>query len=141
MKARNRQTGFSLLEAIVALTILATSGIALFSWFSVTYDGLIRLQDIQERHQLMDDLHAYFSTLNIQQETSQRMAVNGYVVDWRSQLVEPKQMGRSSAGALGNFDLGLYDVDIVINKDDRFIGEYETRLVGYESVRDISNEN
>ena len=140
MKVRP-QKGFSLLEAIVALTILASSGVALFSWFSVTYDGLIRLQEVQARHQLMDDLHAYFSILNIPDETNQRMQVNGYDVMWKAELVEPKQIGRSSVGGESNFDLGLYDVDIEISRDGRVIGTYETRLVGYEKVRDVDDES
>lgn len=134
------QRGFSLLEAMVALTLLATTGVAIFSWFSVTYDGLIRLQDVQARHQLMQDLHAYFSTVNLQRESNQQLHINGFDVVWRAELVEPKQIGRSELGSESNFDLGLYDIDIEINRDGRLIGEYETRLVGYEKVRDISNE-
>lgn len=140
MKVKANQGGFSLLEAIVALTILATSGVALFSWFSVTYDGLIRVQEIQARHQLMDDLHAYFSTLNIQNETSQQMQVNGYGVTWSAELVEPKQVGRSNVGGDSNFDLGLYVVEIEIQQDDRLIGKYETQLVGFQKVRSINDE-
>ncbi len=139
MKVR-RQKGFSLLEAIVALTILASSGVALFSWFSVTYDGLIRLQEVQARHQLMDDLHAYFSTLNIQEETTQRMRVNGFDVTWKAELLEPKQTGRGLTGGLSNFDLGLYDVDIEIGIEKRIVGRYQTRLVGYRRVRILNNE-
>ena len=139
MKVR-RQKGFSLLEAIVALTILASSGVALFSWFSVTYDGLIRLQEVQARHQLMDDLHAYFSTLNIQEETTQRMRVNGFDVTRKAELLEPKQTGRGLTGGLSNFDLGLYDVDIEIGIEKRIVGRYQTRLVGYRRVRILNNE-
>ena len=135
------QQGFSLLEAIVALTVLATSGVAVFSWFSVTYDGLIRLQEVQARHQLMDDLHAYFSTLNVRSESKQQMRLNGYDVLWQAKLVEPKRVGRGLAGGVSNFDLGLYSVSISISQDHHLIGEYETRLVGYQKVRNISNEN
>ena len=136
-----RQKGFSLLEAIVAMTILATSGLALFSWFSVTYDGVIRVEEIQDRHELMDDLHAYFATLNIRNETSQQMQVNGFDVAWTAELVEQKHAGKSGAGGASNFDLGLYDVAVEISRGGDSIGEYQLRLVGYEKVRDISDEN
>lgn len=135
------QQGFTLLEAIIAMTILATSGLALFSWLSVTYDGLVRVEEVQARHQVMDDLQAYFSTLNIKAETSQQMQVNGFDVSWQAKLVEPVQTGRGLMGGISNFDLGLYDVDITIKRGQRLIGEYETKLVGYTKVRNLEHEN
>lgn len=139
MKA-DQQQGFSLLEAIVAMTILATSGLALFSWVSQSYESLARLEETQARHQLMDDLHAFFSTVNIQQEGTHQMRVNQHNVTWTAKLVEPVQQGRSTAGGLSNFDLGLYDVNIQVSVDGRLTGEYQTRLAGYRRVRNI-NEN
>lgn len=141
MKLNNHQSGFSLLEAIIAMTILATSGVALLSWYSTTFEGLIRLEAVQEKHQLMDDLDAYFSTLNIQGETRQKIQVNGFDVTWESVLVEPVQRGRSGTGGLSNFDLGLYDVSVQIDRNDRDIGGYQMRLVGYKKVRNISDES
>ena len=83
----------------------------------------------------MDDLQAYFTTLNLQQEGTQRMQVNGFDVTVTATLVEPIQQGRSTAGGLSNFDLGLYDVDVDVRKNDRLIGQYLTRLAGYRRVR------
>ena len=138
MKVRQQQAGFSLLEAIVAMTIMATSGMALFSWFSQSHEGLIRLEEVQERHQLMDDLQAYFSTLNVQQEGTQRLQVNGFDVTVTATLIEPVQQGRSAAGGLSNFDLGLYAIDVDVRGDNRLIGQYDTRLVGYRQVRNTN---
>jgi len=140
MKRDSNQRGFSLLEAIVALTILATSGVALFGWFSVTYDGLEKVEVVQSRHRLMENLQVFFSTVNIQEEGSHRMSVNGYEVDWRATLVEPEQIGRAAGGAMSNFHLGLYDVEITISQDAKNLGIYHTRLAGYRKVRNINND-
>jgi general secretion pathway protein I len=138
MKLSSRQRGFSLLEAIVALTILATSGVALFGWFSVTYDGLERVQVVQARHQLMDNLHVFFSTVNVQQEGIHRMSINEYDVTWHATLVEPEQIGRAAGGALSNFDFGLYDIEINISQNSKNFAVYHTRVVGYRKVRDLN---
>jgi general secretion pathway protein I len=130
-----------LLEAIVAMTILATSGVALFSWFSASYEGLIRLEEIHEKQQLMDDLDAYFSTLNVRGEQRQEIKVNGFDVIWESTLADSMQQGRNGSGGLSNFDLGLYDVNVSIVKNDREIGDYEMRLVGYQKVRNVNDDD
>lgn len=141
MKSKSRQSGFSLLEAIVALTILATSGLALFSWLSVSFDGLFRLREMTEKQEVMEDLHAFFSTLNIQHEGAESLMVNGYTVTWDAHLYEPVQTGRSMAGGASNFDLGLYNVDIQVAKGRRNLGTYTTRLVGYSKVRNIDSDD
>ncbi|MFT7222412.1 MAG: general secretion pathway protein I [Candidatus Azotimanducaceae bacterium] len=130
-----------MLEAIVAMTILATSGVALFSWFSASYEGLIRLEEIHEKQQLMDDLDAYFSTLNVRGEQRQEIKVNGFDVIWESTLADSMQQGRNGSGGLSNFDLGLYDVNVSIVKNDREIGDYEMRLVGYQKVRNVNDDD
>lgn len=124
----------------MAIALLATSGVALFSWFSVIYDGLARLEATQEKHALMDNMYEYFSTLNVPGETTQQMRVNGYNVTWQSKLVEPVQTGRGFAGGLSNFELGLYDLQITVREEERVIGTYETRLTGYKKVRNVSSE-
>lgn len=123
------------------MTILATSGVALFSWFSASYEGLIRLEEIHEKQQLMDDLDAYFSTLNVRGEQRQEIKVNGFDVIWESTLADSMQQGRNGSGGLSNFDLGLYDVNVSIVKNDREIGDYEMRLVGYQKVRNVNDDD
>lgn len=133
MKTTSR--GFSLLEAIVALAILSSSGVALYAWLSTSLSGLIRVDEVMEMNQVTDDLDAFFSTLNLTDESEQRLKLNGYDVDWRATLVEPKQQGRSLSGQLSHFDLGLYEVDVEVYKGNKLLGDYTTRIVGYQRTR------
>lgn len=129
--------GFTLLEAIVALVVLSGSGLALYAWLNTSMFGLIRANDTLELKLLADDLDAFFSTLNITEETSRAIRVNGYDVYWDARLVEPKMPGRHSTGALNMFELGLYDVDVRVLRDRYELGTYQTRLVGYKKVREL----
>ena len=70
---RNRQSGFSLLEAVVALTILATSGLALSSWFSLSMEGVFRLEELRERHVMLRNLQEYFTALRLEAETQKTL--------------------------------------------------------------------
>lgn len=128
-------SGFTLLEAVVALVILSTSGMALYGWLNTSLSGLNRVQDTVELRQVMEELDSYFATLNIQAEVQRDMRVNEYDISWQAILVEPGQPGRSGAGTLGRYELGLYDVAVQVYKGQRAVGEYRTRLVGYRRVR------
>ena len=44
MRPRRAQAGFSLLEAIVALTIFSLCAMALYAWMSVNQTTLVRVQ-------------------------------------------------------------------------------------------------
>ena len=98
-KAIKTNAGFTLLEALVALAILATSGTALLVFYSNAINGLIRATEIQETLLLAENLQPMFNTLTLQEETEQQMEFNGYQVHWHAKPVEPKQQGRNSNGA------------------------------------------
>ncbi len=133
MNSKSHAKGFTLLEAIVALVILSTSGIAMYSWLSVSLDGLRRVDDIVAFKQVSDDLDAFFNSVTLTSETEQVFMLNGYKVDWRAELMEPIQRGRNSSGAVNAYEIGLYQVDVLVsNSGNRRIGAYQTRVVGYK---------
>ena len=123
--------GFTLLESVVALVILSTSSVAMYSWLITSLDGLRRVDDIVAFKQISDNLDAYFRSLSIPSETDQSLMLNGYKVDWSARLVEPKQVGRHSSGAVSAYEIGLYQVDVRVSNSDRQIGSYRTRVVSY----------
>ena len=55
-----KENGFSLVEAVVALVILSTSGIALATWFSLSMESLFRLDEKQQNQLVLDNLFEYF---------------------------------------------------------------------------------
>ncbi|MBT73300.1 MAG: hypothetical protein CMQ15_14905 [Gammaproteobacteria bacterium] len=125
--------GFTLLESIVALVILSTSCVAIYSWLSTSLDGLRRVDDTVTIKLITDDLGAYFRTVTIENETEETLTLNGYQVDWMARLVEPKQLGRHPMGTSSNFILGLYQIDAIVSKDNREVGQFKTRTVSFKN--------
>ncbi len=140
LKVRKKQSGFTLLEAIVAIVILSSVGIATYSWFNTSLNSLIKADNVTQHSVLMGDLQAYFSTLNVQAETTQRIAINEYEIEWTSKLVEPEQEGRNPGGGLTLFRFGLYDVAVLVFLEGRVISEFSIRKVGYKRVRQPQKE-
>jgi len=132
--SNNKQGGFTLLEAIVALVILATSSVSIYLWLGTSLDSLGRVNKTIAMAQLTDDLDAYFRTLKLEGETSRTFKLNGYQIDWSARLVEPKRVGLHGSGATSDYELGLYDVDVSISRNQSVVGSFETRLVSYKYI-------
>ena len=132
----SKQKGFSLIEAVVAMVILASSGIAIASWFSLNMQNILRLEDRQKSHIVLDNLYEYFSSIRLKGEVSdQTIKLDGHDIVWSARLLEPIQTGRGISGSVSNFDLGLYEIKFLVSLDGVELGQYRTRRVGFDRVR------
>ena len=131
-----KENGFSLVEAVVALVILSSSGIALATWFSLSMENLVRLEETQKSQLVLDNLFEYFSTLELKSEKKdEKLNLENYEIVWSASLVEPEQIGRGLSGTISNFDLALYEIDFSVNRGQVEIGRYKTKKVGFKKVR------
>ena len=133
---RKHQGGFSLLEAIVALTILSVATVTLYGWFAVAYEGLLRINDRKEMHEVLRNFEVQIYMMNPQRESDGIYIFKEYRVAWNLWLLEPKSTGVYAAGSRSNFDLGLYDLEFEVSREGRTLGQFSTRKVGYAAARD-----
>ena len=133
---KSKQKGFSLIEAVVAMVILASSGIAIASWFSLNMQNILRLEERQKSYIVLDNLYEYFSSIRLKGEVrDQTLKFDGHDVAWSARLIEPIQVGRGISGSVSNFDLGLYEIRFSVSFEGVELGEYQTRRVGFDRVR------
>ena len=131
------ELGFSLLEAIVALTIFSSASVALYSWYGTIMIGVVQAEERLELTEFSRNVDAYLSTLNLLSESAGVYSANGYSARWQAALLEPKHEGRNLGGQLGYYRLGLYELKVVIVDDSagEELDTLVTRVVGYEGVR------
>ena len=131
------QKGFTLLEAIVAITIFSAASVALYSWYGTVMIGLIRAQEHIESVEFYENLDSHLETLNLTEESTGQYSADGYTALWRASLLEPKKDGVNIGGAQGYYQIGLYHLEIELFREevDEPIDRITTRLVGYEGVR------
>ena len=127
--------GFTLLEAIVAMAIFSAGGMALYGLFNTNLIGLGKAADITRREPAVRGAIEHLSSINIREQPAGRFEIGGFDVAWSSNLVEPVRQGQSNAGYVGSFEIGLYDVDIVLSRNGLLEGNYRLRLAGYHQVR------
>lgn len=133
---KRRQQGFSLLEMIAALTILAIGSVVLFSWLGQTMAQLSRFQDAEKASLARLQAVQYLSTKNPFETPSGKQSFDTFSMEWKSQLVRPARITVSPAGGLGLYEVGLYEVQVAIfYHTERPWFSFPIRLVGYEQVR------
>ncbi|MEM7017407.1 MAG: type II secretion system protein, partial [Pseudomonadota bacterium] len=111
---KQKQSGFSLLEAIVALVIVATVGASLLSWINTNLISLNRVQAAQQRNTAIQNALAYIDTVNLTAAPQGNETLGIYTFQWQSTLVEPARTGTDNMGGPGIYELSLYNVVVVV---------------------------
>ena len=128
-------TGFTLLEAIVALSLFAIAGMAMYGLYNTNLISLMRVQDVARQTPIARYAMERIAAIDPWHEAGGRFVVDGYDIEWSATLVEPVRHGQNSVGTQMGFDFGLYDVEYEVSRQGRRIGVWRTRQVGFERVR------
>lgn len=136
-RARRNQHGFTLLEAIVALVLISTVGMALFSWINRNLDTLARVQEAGERDRLVRNGLEWMDTVNPMAEPQGSVEFGPVTVEWDAETAWERRDGMTKDGSQSLYQLALYDTEVTVTgADDRRV-EFTLRQVGYDRVRDF----
>ena len=109
-----RASGFGLLEALVALVILATAGTATFAWINVNLDTVRRVRDREAEDRIRAQLAAWAQTLNpAQQPEGSAELAPGLPVRWSSRPLQAlAPVAPLPGGTATPFRLGLVELTL-----------------------------
>jgi len=140
---RGAQQGFGLLEALVAMVLLATAGTATFAWVNVNLDTVSRLQRRDTEDALRAQLAAWAQTLNPHARGPAEGAdelTAGLPVHWRTQvLVAPRPVPPLPGGSRTPFRVGLVSVTVSAPGPDGDV-VWEGTRVAVERDEDVAVE-
>ncbi|MCY1264981.1 hypothetical protein D9M68_141850 [compost metagenome] len=116
---RRHQVGFTLLEAVVAMTLLAVVGGALLAWLNSGYRSMQRVDAAEMRIETARLAMAYLERINPMLEPVGSVQLGAYRLEWRSSpLSEPKPVVGRHGGRPGIYDAALYRVDANVVSED-----------------------
>jgi general secretion pathway protein I len=140
MSAGGRQSGFSLLEAIVALTIFSLCATALFAWLSVNVNALDRVQANRTRVGDGRTALALLEGVNPMKEPSgERELPGNLVVRWTARELVPRKPAISTTNSPLVFDIALYALDVRVTRAGHETSRFTLRRAGWETARTLGD--
>lgn len=133
---RCHQSGFTLLEAVVAMTLLVVVGGALLAWLNSGFVTVERMADVQRRLDASRVALAYLERVNPSLQGEGQVRLGPYTLEWNSELLTAVRpvVGRHS-GASGLYDAALYRVRARIREERVAPTELFVELPGYLQTR------
>lgn len=140
MRRPARQGGFSLLEAIVALTIFSMGAIALYGWLASSLRMIERVRQQQERAVAVQSALEIARTVNPLLAPSGRREIGELAVAWSSRPLEPVRPVVNRTGLPTIFEAGLYVMDVRVLRGDGELARFELRQVGQRQTGTLEEE-
>ena len=129
--------GFSLLEAIVALVLLSTSGIAIYGLVNTNLISFRRVHAIDARTVAVRNAIEWVRQINPagSPEGKGSNESHGLEISWKAHALGPMLDGFGYPGGTGLYQLGLYDTEVVVSREGAELARFTIRQVGYRQVR------
>ena len=133
---RTRQAGFTLLEAIVALVLISSAGLALFSWINGSIMTLSRIHDVNARSEATMNVLEYMDRVNPMLMPEGTAPLGAYSVSWRSQAVSNISEGVNYPRGQSLYQMALYSTAVSVkNARNQIWFDLRLQQVGYKRVR------
>lgn len=138
-RPRSRQDGFSLLEAIVAMVLIAGAGMALFAWINGNIAALTALNDANRRSDATVNVVEFMERVNPVLSPDGEAALGGYSIRWHSQPVSAAVDGVGYPNGKSLYRFTLYRVEVAVRSEDgKAWFDLQLTRTGYQRVRDPS---
>lgn len=135
--AVSRQAGFTLLEAIVALTLMATTLLSLYAWLSANTLALnhvsakaLSLQDSRAAMAVIDTINPMATPDGVRQ-------LDPLEIRWKASPLTDQRFGMTEAYSASPFDFRLFLMKVTVRRDKRVVNEFSVRKTGWVVARAI----
>ena len=139
-KAKHRKrAGFSLFEAIVAITLLGVALVPILVLLSQSAAMLNHAGEANERSFLRLSVLQLMEAVNPLERPTGEVDLVGFRVSWEATELEPASQPEARTAGLRGYDLGWYALDVSVHNEERdLIDRIRLEKTGY---RRLTNQN
>lgn len=127
--------GFTLLEAIVALAILAAAGMSLFAAMSQSMQMLRRAQEARAVDAALRNALAIAESIDPMERERGEQPLGDYVLRWSAVPVEPPRDNATGYLQPGYYRVGLYDLRLELWRGATLERSLDVRRTAWRQVR------
>lgn len=136
----SKQRGFTLIEAIVALVLISTSGMALFGWVNTNIMTLARIEAINSENEATLNVLEYMNGVNPMLTPEGQADLGAYRLRWRSETSTEIRDGANYPYGISLYQFALYQTKVtVINLNDETWFSLALQQAGYKKVRELKS--
>ena len=122
----------------MALVLIATIGMAIFSWINSSLANLNRVREKTLLQEVGRSAVSYMQTVNPMIQPSGKAEMGAYEIHWQSRQLEPAKMGSGHLGGNSLYELALYDTHVWVRLEKSEVTTFDVRLVGFRQTRQFS---
>jgi general secretion pathway protein I len=135
VRLKRNARGFSLLEAVVALTILAAAGLASFAALTQSLQMVGRAERAREADLSLRNAVAWIELVNPMEQPRGQQVMGEFELRWTSRPVEPVRDATTAALTAGLHEVGLYRMQLELWRNGALEREAVLQRIGYRQVR------
>jgi Tfp pilus assembly protein PilV len=136
-RSANAEAGFTLLEGLVAIALLAGTMFAIFTLVGGVLGSANRVGRSNETAQLTLNALEVMSVVNPMLQETGKIDLGPYAVSWKSAAATPIADGVGYPAGVSLYQLALYKTNVrVQGSQGILLAEFDLRQIGYRRVRD-----
>ena len=125
-----------MIEAIVAMVLIATTGMALFSWINSNLITLNRVQEANAESAATTNVVDYLNTVNPMLTPEGEAQLGDYQMRWKANASTDPRDGAGYPYGTSLYQLALYQTQVQVQKaDGQPWFDFTLQQVGYKQVR------